>query len=111
MFRLRRLLGIALALAAVSTLGAQAQPPAGQLHGLHREHANPARLAEYESASREFAAALKEHKISTFPMPYNVWAYDDLTYDYIAPMASLDDLTKVSTTFAALAGKMGEAKF
>ncbi|HEV7669960.1 MAG TPA: hypothetical protein VGS22_15665 [Thermoanaerobaculia bacterium] len=111
MFRLRRLLGIALALAALAGQTAQAQAPAGQLYGVHREHANPARLAEYESTSREFAAAMKEHKISTFPSPYIVWSFDDLTYDYVAPMANLEDLAKVPTTFATLAGKMGEAKF
>lgn len=111
MFRLRRLLGIALALTALAGQATQAQPPAGQLFGVHREHANPSRLAEYENTSREFAAAMKEHKIATFPANYIVWSFDDLTYDYVAPMASLEDLAKVPTTFADLAGKMGEAKF
>lgn len=111
MFRLRRLFGIALAFAAFASPTVRAQTPAGQLYGVHREHANPARLAEYESTSREFAAAMKAHKISTFPSPYNVWSFDDLTYDYVAPMASLDDLAKIPSTFATLAGKMGEAKF
>ena len=111
MFRLRRLCGTALLLAAVAPLALTAQPPSGQLFGLHREHADPARLVEYEATSREFAAAIKQHKISTFPYPYNVWSYDDLTYDFIAPISSLDDLAKLPATFATLAERMGEAKF
>lgn len=111
MIRLRRLCGIALGLAALAAPIAQAQAPAGQLYSVHREHADPTRLTEYEATSREFAAAMKEHKISTFPAPYNVWSYDDLTYDFVAPMATLDDLAKLPTTFATLAQRMGEAKF
>ncbi len=111
MFRLRRLYGIALGLAAFAGQTLNAQAPAGQLYSVHREHANPARLAEYESTSREFATAIKQHKISTFPSPYNVWSFDDLSYDFVAPMATLDDLAKLPTTFATLAERMGEAKF
>jgi hypothetical protein len=111
MFRLGRLSGIALALTTLAAPSVQAQTPAGQLYGVHREHANPAQLAQYESTSHEFATAMKESKISSFPANFITWSYDDLTYDYIAPMADMNDLAKVPATFAELAGKMGEAKF
>jgi len=111
MFRLRRLSGIALALAALTSQFAQAQAPAGQLYGVHREHANPAKIADYEKTSHEFAAAMKDSKITAFPANFITWSYDDLTYDYVAPMADMNDLAKVPATFAELAGKMGAEKF
>ncbi|HXU29658.1 MAG TPA: hypothetical protein VN851_03685 [Thermoanaerobaculia bacterium] len=111
MFRLGRLSGIALAFAALAAPSAQAQAPAGQLYGIHREHANPALIADYEKTSHEFAAAMKDSKISTFPANFITWSYDDLSYDYVAPMTDMNDLTRVPATFAELAGKMGAEKF
>ncbi len=111
MFRLRRNLGIALLFAAVFALAAQAQPPSGQLFLVHREHADPAKLAQYESTSAEFRSALKEHKITSFPLNYMAWSYDDLTYDFIAPMSGFEDLAKISSTFAELGRKLGAEKF
>jgi hypothetical protein len=81
-----------------------------QLFLLHEELANPSRLADYESTTKEFIAALKASNSASFP-GFDVVMTDDFSYFFVAPIKSFADLGAVGQGFAEVAGKLGEAKF
>lgn len=116
-FRLLRHVSVALSLTLLATLAARpaaAQVPSdapGQLFLVHQEIANPARLAGYESTTKELIAAVTAAKMSKTPFDWTTVALDDLSYAYILPIQSFADVGDVSKGFAELAGKMGPDKF
>lgn len=85
---------------------------APRLFVVHQEIADPSRIADYEATTKELVAALGQHKISSFPLNFEVVQVDDFSYYYVSPMAGgYADLGKIPQTFGELASKLGPEKF
>lgn len=107
------LLTLALVLAlSAAPAAAQIPPPAeGKLFLIHQEVANPAKLAAYESTTKEVVAAATANKITRAPFHWSVYMADDLSYLYVIPIQNLAEIDGIPPAFAELAGKMGQEKF
>lgn len=103
------LLFAAAVLPSALSLAAEEAP---RLFVVHQEIADPSRIADYEATTKEFVAALGQHKISSFPLNFEVVQLDDFSYFYVSPMTGgYADLGKIPQTFAEVAGKLGPEKF
>jgi hypothetical protein len=105
------LLAAALLGAGAPALLAEDAAPQGRLLLIHEEVANPAKIAEYEATSAEFIAMLKQHAMTGVPFDFNAVMTDDLSYFFVAPIASFADAGKVPEGFMALAQKVGMEKW
>ncbi len=105
------LLAVALLAVCAPVLRAQDTPAQGRLLLIHEEVANPSKIAEYEATSKEFIGLLKQHNMTGVPFDFNAIMTDDLSYYFVAPVASFADAGKVSEGFMALAQKVGMEKW
>jgi hypothetical protein len=89
--------------------GALAQEPKPHYYVLHQELAQPSRVEQYEATSKEFVTLVKVHKALMPHFAFECIESPDLTYTYVAPLASLADMDAINAEFGALAKAAGPA--
>lgn len=65
-----------------------ADMPKPELYLIHEELIRPESMPAYESAAKDFMAALAEKKVSSPALTWNAYITDDLHYLYVMPIAS-----------------------
>jgi hypothetical protein len=109
-----RLRSLSLAVAAAALTGAagfaQGAPAAPQMFIVHREHAMPSKLADYEATTKEFISLVQAHR-STMPgFSFTALQGEDLSYNFVTPIRSLADADSLLASFEALAKAAGPEK-
>src|ERR1044072_7074604 len=111
-YRLRSLsLAVAAAALTAGAAFAQGASAAPQMFIVHREHALPSKLADYEATTKEFVALVQANR-STMPrFSFTALQGEDLSYNFIPPIATLADADAILASFDALAKAAGPQKF
>jgi len=94
------------ALIFTSGLFAQNEMAKESLFIIHEDIVKPAMVGEYESASKELAAKLKEHNIQE--LNYNAASRDDFHYIYVSKIENMAELD--SNPWKTFEEKMGKDK-
>jgi hypothetical protein len=88
---------------------ALAQEPRRHYYVLHQELAQPSKIEQYESTSKEFVALVKAHKTLMPHFAFECIESPELTYTYVSPLTSFADMDAISAEFGALAKAAGAA--
>jgi hypothetical protein len=87
-------------------LGAQATP--GRLWLVHQEIARPAMTAEFESATKEFVALVRQHKSAMPTFHFVCLQGEDMSYTFAVPVADFAAIETIDGEFEALAKAAGD---
>jgi hypothetical protein len=108
-----RSLSLAVAAAALTAAAALAQgaPAAPKMFIVHREHAFPDKLADYEATTKEFIALVQANRSAMPTFSFTALQGEDLTYNFITPIKNLADADTLLASFDALAKAAGPERF
>ncbi|HVT58187.1 MAG TPA: hypothetical protein VHR45_07290 [Thermoanaerobaculia bacterium] len=90
---------------------AQDQPPPGQLWSLHQETVKPSMVAQYEAATREFAAAAAKHRPAGSDFSAVALASENFVYTYAVRIRDWNGIGGIEQTLMAIAKSMGMDKW
>jgi len=107
-----RSLSLAIAVAALTGAAALAQGTAmaPKMFIVHREHALPEKLADYEATTKEFIALVQANRSAMPTFAFTALQGEDLSYNFITPIQNLAAGDTLLASFDALAKAAGPEK-
>ena len=113
-----RSLSLAIAAAALTATAALAQGAPRETQNqrpkmfiVHREHALPDKLADYEATTKEFIALVQANRSAMPTFAFTALQGEDLSYNFITPIQNLAAADTLLASFEALAMAAGPEKF
>jgi len=105
----RLLVAAALVLGLAGSVALRAQPAAeGQLWLVHQEIAKPSMIPQFEAATKDFVALVKQHKAAMPSFHFVGLQGEDMSYTFAVPIADFASIGGIGAEFGALAKAAGD---
>jgi hypothetical protein len=108
-----RIAGIAAISAALvfGSLAAAQETAQPKWYILHQELARPGMVKQYEDTTKDFIAAVRQHRDTLPTFDFVGISGDDFVYTYVSQIDNFAEMDKINAGFGALIKAVGEAKW